>query len=97
MAKVTAAPGEQFGRGLYSAVELLFKANIVVTAVNIKYPGIDPLLIVKAKTTEGAKIAFIGGKSLDGCGNNFHKLAVERSVPWKEDEWEMKRLAENQE
>lgn len=84
--------GTEFGTNVASAVEILFKQNIVVTAVKVKYPGIDPLLIVSAKTTEGPKIAFIGGVDMDAVGKVFGKMARTESIPWKEDEYAMRRL-----
>ena len=87
------AVGTVFGRSIQSAVELLFKENVIVTSIKVKYPGIDPLLIVAAKTTEGPKIAFIGGVDLDQVGAVFANMVRAHSVEWREDKWEIKRLA----
>lgn len=95
--KNDASPGSAFGIGIQSAVTLLFKQGVVVTSVKVKYPGIDPLLIVTAATTEGPKIAFTGGQNLDVIGNNFHKAVLSDAVPWKEDQFTLQRLAQNEE
>lgn len=91
------SPGAQFGLCIQTAVELLFKQGVVVTAVKLKYPGIDPLAIVTAKTTEGPKIAFVGGANLDDVGKALLALVRSDAVKWKEDEWEIRRLAGDQE
>jgi hypothetical protein len=85
--------GAVFGESVEAAVGLLFSQNIVVTAVKVKYPGIDPLLIVTAKTTEGPKIAFVGGSSLDQVGKVFVGMVRTESVEWKENKFELERLA----
>lgn len=86
-------PGHRFGAGVASACELLLKQGIVVTAVKVKFPGIDPLMIVSAKTTEGAQISFIKGQDLDACGILFHKRVLADVMEWREDKFEMERLA----
>lgn len=88
-------PGTVFGKSILSAVEHLFKEGVVVTAITVKYPGIDPLLIIKAKTTEGPKIAFVGGANLDDIGKALKTLQVSDALKWRADEWELERLARN--
>jgi len=90
-------PGSIFGKQLQSSIDKLFKQNIVVTAVKIKYPGIDPLLIIQARTTEGPQIAFIGGRDLDHIGTALGSLVAAEAVKWRQDEWEMRRLAGKEE
>ena len=80
---------------LSSAVEVLFRQNMVVTSLKIKYPGIDPLMVVCCKSTEGPKIAFIGGATIADIAKAFHTMVIAEAVKWREDEWEMRRLAGN--
>jgi hypothetical protein len=93
MSKSNGSPGSVFGSCTQSAVENLFKAGMIVVSVKVKYPGIDPLMIVQVKTTEGPKITFVGGPNLDAVGRAFKGMVDTDSVKWKEDEWEMRRLA----
>jgi len=72
----------------------MFKEGYVVTSAKVKYPGINPLLILQAKTTEGPKIAFVGGVNLDDVGDALGKLWRAGLLKWREDEWEMRRLAQ---
>lgn len=85
--------GADFGVAIYHGVELLFKQGIVVTSVKVKYPGIDPLMMVSAKTTEGPKIAFIGGRSLDQIGKVFLGFVRSEALEWREDQFTLERLA----
>lgn len=77
-----------------SLCERLFDQGIVVTSFKIKYPAIDPLIILSAKTTEGPKIAFIGGATIASCLKAVEGMQRSNSIDWKEDKFELKRLAQ---
>jgi len=87
--------GAEFGVGVYQAVEHLFRQGIVVTAVKVKYPGIDPMLMIAAKTTEGPKICFVGGRSLDQIGRTVEQMARSEALKWREDSFLLDKLAQN--
>lgn len=92
MSKETKPAGQDFGMATASSVELLFKRGVVVTAVKVKYPGIDPLLIVTARTTEGPKVCFVGGHDLDQVGRTFHRKVLAESLEWREDTFLLGKL-----
>ena len=89
--------GSVFGREIASVVELLFKQGTVVTAVKVKYPGIDPLIVLSAKTTEGPKIAFVGGADLDAAAHALGQMVRTDSLKWREDKFMLERLAQSEE
>lgn len=92
MAKKDGITGELFGRSISRAIELLFKQGVIVTGLKVKYPGIDPLIVVTARTTEGPKIAFVGGADMDKAGAALCKLVQAGELRWREDEWQIKKM-----
>jgi hypothetical protein len=84
-----------WGSYLESVIEHMFDRGEIVVAVKIKYPGIDPLLIVNARTTEGPKVMFVKGKTIAEAVKTLHQKALADALEWRPDEWELQRLAEN--
>jgi hypothetical protein len=91
--KQTETAGHVFGRSLLAVVDSLQRQNIIITAVKVKFPGIAPLAVLQARTTEGPMIAFVSAEELDQLGRLLHKKHQEGSLRWKQDEWEIRRLA----
>lgn len=89
--------GATFGVSIATTVDLLMARGVIVTSIKVKYPGIDPLLVVSAKSTEGPKIAFINAPTLDACGVQVEKMTRNNAIPWREDKWQLERLAQNEE
>ena len=91
MKKTTNSPADKMAL-LYSAVELLWKDGYIVTQVKIKNPIAGTLLIIQVKTTEGPKIAFIGGLDMLETAKKLHEGVRTGSIKWRLDDYELKRL-----
>jgi hypothetical protein len=89
-------PGVEFGKRIQWVIDECWRQNILITAVKIKHPIVEPLLILTAKTTEGPKIAFVGAGSLDALGIKAMEQVQNSALVWREDTFALERLGNSE-
>jgi len=72
-------------------------AGVRVWGLTIKVNPADTLIVIKAASSEGPLVGFVGSVDLATAFRKAHAMLTAGEVKFKEDEWEMRRLAEKQE
>lgn len=78
---------QSVGVKLVYALEQLERHGFIVTSIKIKYPTIDPMVILTARGDGRHLVAFRGGASLHAIMGDLALKAFENEIDWKDDKF----------
>lgn len=78
---------EGIGQNFMYGLNQLQRHGVLVTSLKIKYPLLDPIMILTAKRNGGHVVAFIGGKDIATIMKRFGMDAFADDIQWAADKF----------
>lgn len=78
---------ERTGRALCGLLDKLELDGVFVTSIKVKYPTVDPMVIITGKVDGVHSVVFMGGPSIAAACDKLRKDAFEGMLEWREDKY----------